>query len=60
MKGFIDKNYVWLEKWFDLKHGYGWHCHIYDCKGNACYGFSKNKFTAYRTALKELTEINIK
>jgi len=48
---------VWLRKSFDFVHGYGWHCQYYpphSIRNRIIgYGFSKNKFTAYRKALKE-------
>ena len=46
---------VWLHKTFDLRHGYGYHCQVFDlCMNNIGYGFSKNKFTSYRNAIKDL------
>lgn len=45
---------TWLRKSWDLKHGYGWFCHIYDANHNVGFGFSKNKFTAIRLAVKDI------
>ena len=53
------KETIWLEKTFDLLNGYGWHCQVcnrFD-NGTIGYGFSKNKFTAYRIALKDSIKI---
>jgi hypothetical protein len=49
---------IYLYKSFDLTHGCGYHCQIFDLKKLAIgYGFSKkNKFTAVRKAIKELKE----
>lgn len=47
---------VHLYKSFDLVHGRGWFCHIwYDNYANG-FGFSKNRFTAYRNAIKNRFE----
>jgi hypothetical protein len=45
---------TWLERNFDFTHGCGWFCQIYDEHYNIGFGFSKNKFTAYRTAINNL------
>lgn len=54
---------ILFQKTWDLNHGYGYHIQIYwkkHCKwlnkmihDDITYGFSKNKFTAVRMALKE-------
>lgn len=54
MVSYKNNRTTWLRKTFDLKHGYGWHCQIYNENHEVTYGFSKNKFTAVRLALKEL------
>jgi hypothetical protein len=47
---------TWLRKGWDLKHGFGWFCQVYGKDYGIGFGYSKNKFTAFRLALKELGE----
>ena len=57
MRGIYKKSMnhrIWMQKTWDLVHGYGWHIQIYSKKFNVGYGFSKNKFTAVRLAFKDL------
>ena len=51
-----EKRTTWLRKSWDLKHGFGWFCQVYGNDYKICFGFIKNKFTAFRLALKELGE----
>lgn len=54
---------VWFQKTWDLAQGYGYHIQIYHKKYCKIlkrytqdwigYGFSKNKFTAFRKAMKQ-------
>lgn len=48
---------IWLRKGFDLTHGFGWFCQVYNNNYNVGFGYSKNKFTAVRLALKQIGEI---
>lgn len=50
----IGLNKVWFQKTWDLAMEYGYHIQVYNKKHYVGYGFSKNKFTAYRKALKDL------
>lgn len=50
----INNNAIWLYKSFDFKHGFGWFCQVYNNRGDIGFGFSKNKFTAYRLAHLDL------
>ena len=47
---------IWLKKSWDLKHGFGWFCQIYGSNYKVGFGYSKNKFTSFRIALKEIGE----
>lgn len=59
-----ENNTIWFRKTWDLTHGYGYHVQIYWKRffaplnrtmytGDITYGFSKNKFTAVKMALKK-------
>jgi len=47
---------IWLRKSWDLKHGFGWFCQVYGKDFSVGFGFSKNKFTAFRLAFEEINE----
>ena len=58
MKGIVrtvNNKIVWMEKGFDIVHWYGYHIHVFNLH-SVGYGFSKNKFTAYRLAIKDLNK----
>jgi len=50
----IGNDHIYLYRGRDLVHGRGWFCHIYNYEDGRFlrFGFSKNKFTAVRNALK--------
>jgi hypothetical protein len=50
----IDYNQIYLYKSWDLTHGIGYFVRIYALDYSLGFGFSKNKFTAVKEAIKSL------
>lgn len=46
---------IYLGKTWDLKHGYGWFCQVFNYDFKFGFGFHKtNKFSAVRIAIEDM------